>query len=457
MNRLLIIEDNGSSLSRFEAPFKEHYKVCVATTVQDGLEMLRRGRVSVVLLDLSHLDVGGTEVVATIHREIDPHLPIIALGDLEDTDKAVAAIRSGAFDFVPKAIEFAALAVKIAKALEHRDIEVRLNALQSSFSERQNKFIFASEVMKGINFEITRLANLPFDVLIIGETGVGKDLAAWQLHYRSARRDKSFIPISMKSLNETLIESELFGHEKGSFSGAERQKTGKFEAANGGTIYIPEISCLSEAIQLKLLYFLQYKSISRVGQDPKKSELRLNVRLLMATNENLQQLVESGRIREDFYHRIVGVRLTIPPLREHTEDIEPLVEYFLQSRANNPTAKKYVLGPGTLDALKAYQWPGNVRELENSVRHALAYAEDLDLRPEHFPHLAAGQGGGSVGQFPGSEGSGIVPYREAETAFRKKYFESLRKLSGNDVNEAARLAGITPQGLRKILHGLGIR
>jgi len=150
------------------------------------------------------------------------------------------------------------------------------------------------------------------------------------------------------------------------------------------------------------------------------------------------------------------VRLTIPPLREHPEDIEPLVEYFLQSRANNPTGKKYILGPGTLDALKAYQWPGNVRELENSVRHALAYAEDLDLRPEHFPYLTTGQGGDSVGQFPWAEGGGIIPYREAETAFRKKYFESLRKMSGNDVNEAARLAGITPQGLRKILHGLGI-
>jgi DNA-binding NtrC family response regulator len=312
--------------------------------------------------------------------------------------------------------------------------------------------------MRGLNFEITRLARMNFDVLIEGETGVGKDLAAWELHCRSSRREKSFIPISMRALNEALIESELFGHEQGAFSGAERQKTGKFEAAHGGTVYIPEVSCLSESLQLKLLYFLQYKCISRVGQDPRKSEIRLDVRMILATNENLERLVETGRLREDFYHRITGVRLCIPPLRERLEDIEPLVQYFLQSYANDPCKRKYIILPETLEMLKKHQWPGNVRELENSVKHAIAYADGPELKPEHFPHLLRTRTKHGASAFAIQDfGDGVPPYREAELEFRRSYFSQLLKRSNNDVPQAALLAHITPQGLRKILAALHLR
>ncbi|MGA9117873.1 MAG: sigma-54 dependent transcriptional regulator [Bacteroidota bacterium] len=457
MIKLLLIEDNLLFLTQFEKLIQDRYKLVAVANPQKALDFLKSGRVSVVLLDLSSPLGTGIDAIEIIHREIDPHLPIIVLVDQGQTEKAVEAIRKGAYDFVPREIDLEHLSAKVIKALERRDLEVRVNALQRGFTEQQNHFIFASEVMKGINFEITRLAHLPFDVLIEGETGVGKDLAAWQVHFRSARREKSFIPISMKSLNETLIESELFGHEKGSFSGAEREKTGKFEAANGGTIYVPEVSCLTEGIQLKLLYFLQYKSISRVGQDPRKSEIKLNVRLLMATNENLEKLVDSGRLREDFYHRIVGVRLSIPPLRERLEDIEPLVNYFLGSMTNNPSGRKYVVAEDTLQALQRYTWPGNVRELENCVRHALAYTDGPELRPEHFPNLKKIRSGSPALQCLSGNGQKFPAFRDAESEFRKSYFEALLARSDDDVAGAARMAGITPQGLRKILHSLQLR
>lgn len=453
VHKLLIIQGSIPFAATLESELNDHFELTSVISVPEGFDLLKTGQFSVVLLGES---LPAPEVLSFIHKTIDPHLPVIVLAGRAHPEKAITAMCDGAYDVIINDLDATHLVAKIMKALERRDLEIRLKTLQSGFIEQNNRFVFASDTMKAVNLELVRLAQLDFDVLLVGETGVGKDLLAAQLHLRSQRRDKPFVPISMRTLSQSLIESELFGHERGAFSGAERSKMGKFEAANGGTIYIPEVSCLDEAIQLKLQYFMQYKRISRVGQDPRRGELKLNVRLVMATNESLEHLVDTGKMREDFYHRIAGVRLNIPPLRERVEDIGLLAEYFLETYGGVKRGEEHTFAPETLSLLRQHSWPGNVRELENAVKNAIAYADGPILETRHFPFLASNP---LPHQCPLADGeSGAIPgYKDAELGFKREYFKRLWALSGHNVTRAAALAHVTPQGMRKILNSFSLK
>ncbi len=455
MNKLLVIHNSTNRFQDVWTTLGSRYEIVASGLVRKAIDLLRTQGFSAVLLEHSLPDITCTEIVHLIHREVDPHLPVIVIADHSDVDNAVDAMREGAYDFITEDIEPNHLALKILKALERRDLEIRLRTLEQGHAQQQNTFIFASDEMKMIDLEITRLARLEFDVLLIGETGVGKDLIAWQIHRRSPRSDRPFVPVVMRTFSETLIESELFGHEKGAFSGAERAKMGKFEAANGGTIYIPEVSCLDETTQLKLQYFMQYKRVSRVGQDPRRSDVRLNVRLIMASNDNLEELVRKRKLREDFYHRISGVRLTIPPLRKRVQDIEPLAQYFLETHSGGKRGEVFDFAPETLAGLKGYQWPGNVRELENTVKNALSYSDGPILYPQHFPVLSHPLG--HACPLLSSEPHNLPSYQNADRHFKRDYFQRVWELSGNNVGKAARIAQMTPQGVRKILRALHLR
>jgi DNA-binding NtrC family response regulator len=456
MEKLLIVDDNISFLRDVEMLLRTKFEVVTASSGKTCLAILESESVSAVLLDLKMPEIHGTEVLSRIRSEIDPHLPVIIITDQGEVETAVEAMQLGAYDFIPKSFDLDLLVAKIVKALERRSLEISVSALQNSQAEQYDRVVHASDAMKKVHFEIARLARIDFDVLIIGETGVGKDLTAFEIHRRSARRDRPFIPLSLRSLNESLIESELFGHEKGAFSGADRAKIGKLEAANGGTVYIPEISSLSEQIQLKLLQFMQYKTVSRVGQDPKKPEMKLNVRIIMATNEDLREVVKRGTMREDFYHRISGVWMAIPPLRERVDDIEPLAEYFIGKYFAGNVNEEYRLLPATVDALRAYSWPGNVRELENMVKYAIAFSAPGELTLDAFPHLPAAPHDSATPcpkclttTFP-SFGS----YKEAEASFKLAYLSEALRRSNNIVSKAAHLIGLTPQGFRRLLSSL---
>jgi DNA-binding NtrC family response regulator len=286
---------------------------------------------------------------------------------------------------------------------------------------------------------------------------VGKDLCAFELHQRSARRDKPFIPVAMRVLSESIIESELFGHEKGAFSGADKAKVGKLEAANGGTLYIPEVSSLTETVQLKLLQFMQYKSISRVGQDSRRPDTRLDVRVIMATNEKLEEVVEKGKMREDFYHRVAGVRLTIPPLRERREDIGPLATYFLQKFAGSVDGRTYSLTPDAIRALENYRWPGNVRELENAIKGALAYSDTGILERADFPILGVQPKDGDLcRECLASHYETLPRYKAAEERFKRGYFGDLMRRADQNIARASQMAGLTGPGLRKALKTNGV-
>jgi DNA-binding NtrC family response regulator len=458
-DKLLIIDDSIEFLNDVCMLLHGKYDILTAADARSGIDILRNERVSAILLDLNLPDMFGIDVLKRIHSEIDPYIPVIIVTEYDDSEKIVTAMRLGAYDFIPKHFNLEVLSAKISKALERRALHLGINALQEEYLEQQGRFVFSSETMKKVSFEMTRLANLDVDVILYGETGVGKDLIASQIHVRGNRREKPFIPVSIRSLSDTLIESELFGHEKGAYSGADRSKVGKFEAADKGTVYIPEISTLSEAVQLKLLHFMQYKSITRVGQDPKKSEIRLDVRLIMATNDNLADLVRQGKIREDFYHRITGVSLKIPPLRERREDIKPLVDYYTNIYSGLHPSGKCEVDPTVLEAFYEYRWPGNVRELANVIKNAIVYAKNSVLTPMDFPNIVNEPvrkqiSGGGLSDFASGNHTTL---HEANLRLKKIYFTRLLNEYGNDINKIAHIAGITPQATRRILKDLDLR
>jgi DNA-binding NtrC family response regulator len=456
MDKLLIVDDNRGFLNDVESLLQDRFVIVKALTGRKGLEIARVENPTVVLLDLELPDMGGIEVLRALHRDVDPYLPVIIVTDHAETENAVESMRLGAYDFIPKSFNRDVLCAKVLKALERRTLEISVRALQSSFAEHHDRLVFASEPMKRVHYEIARLSALPFDVLITGETGVGKDLCAFEIHQRGPRREKPFIPLAMRSLSESLIESELFGHEKGAFSGADKTKIGKLEAAQGGTLYIPEISSLTEAVQLKLLQFMQYRSIARVGQDSRRPDTRLDVRVVMATNESLEEQVRKGRMREDFYHRITGVKLVIPPLRERKDDIEPLATYFLRKFASAASREAHELATDALEAMVTYRWPGNVRELENSIKGALAYSSGKVLTLADFPILRETSEAESFCRVClGRRSEALPEYRVAEQQFKRAYAEELVHRHAGSIPKAAAAAGISAQGFRKVLKGRG--
>lgn len=460
METLLIIDDNIKFADDLELMLNSSYRVLKADTSSKGLEILKKQHVSVVLLDLKLPDIHGLEVLKIIRNEYDNSLPVIIITDYDDTEYVVKAMRLGAFDFLSKDFHVDLMIEKIEQSIQQKNLKLRVSGMQTNVLSTEDTFVFASEEMKKLNFEITKIANWDFDVLLQGETGVGKDMISSQIYMRSIRKEKPYIPVPLRSLSETLLESELFGHEKGAFTGADKLKIGKFEAANQGIVYLPEISNLPEAIQLKLLHFMQYKSITRVGHDSRKGEIGLDVRMIMATNENLQALVESGKMREDFYYRITGVTLKIPPLRERREDILPLSDYFLHKFSLNSKTVRYKFSEEVLDAFMKHEWRGNVRELSNSIKNALTYAEGNVLRLKDFPNIASSMKKSNPVIFKDlfNAGAGEIPkYKEYEHIYKKAYFENLMSKNQGKINDAANDAGVTPQGLRKILKTLKIQ
>ena len=453
--KILLVDDNISFTNDVESLLEGRYSIVKAHNGKRALEVLKIDHVDVILLDLDLPDISGLEVLKVIKKDIDKYVPVIIVTDYGDLANVVETIKYGAYDFVQKDFTVEYLSAKITKALAHRDLELHVNLLRDTFKDKQNVFIAESDKMKAIQLEISRLANLPFDVLINGETGVGKDRIAFEIHRRGQHADKPFIPISLRSLNEQLIESELFGHEKGAFSGADSMKIGKLEAANCGTIYIPEVSSLTESLQLKLLHFMQYKSLTRVGHDPRKPEIIVDIRIIMATNEDLKDVVLRRKMREDFYYRISGVILNVPPLRQRKMDIIPMVQYFLQLYSAPNSTLSYDIPPALKTYLEEYSWPGNVRELENSVKNAMAYTHDNKLTKDLFP-LMNNSFFNQVrsDELGDSKEDALTSYKVADMKFKKNYFNKLLKKTDGNISKAAEVAGITRQGLHKILNSI---
>jgi DNA-binding NtrC family response regulator len=363
-----------------------------------------------------------------------------------------------------------------------------LSALTHHFSKKDNtmserthpdnnndhRFIVSGRATEAIYEIMKKYAHYADTILLIGETGVGKDLVARELHRIGRRSDQPYIPVPLTALSETLLESELFGHEKGAFTGADRDKTGIFEAADGGVLYFPEISELPKQVQIKLLHFIQYRTFRRVGHHHKKPEIQVDVCLIFATNEHPEDCVRRKKIRSDFYYRINKHQIFIPPIRNRRDEIALLARHFVCLHARLMFEKDIDISPAAIELLRGYDWPGNVRELEHIVQQILIDFSGDFLNGktesrifEDHVSLTLYPNGSSLKGFSKnddphpinwlfSDNIDLPVYNEVKTEMKRLYFSRLLEQTGNNLKKAAAKAGITERGLRKIMKEIGV-
>ena len=384
--RILVVEDDPSmSFFLSEAMQKEGYRVDAIASGEEALEKIGQDRFNLVILDLKLPSMDGMEVLANI-KVTNPEMAVIMVTAHGSKDIAIEAIRKGAYDYFTKPLDINEMRVVVKRALEREHLQNELRQLRETVEKRRGFFNIVGNSKK--MREVFDMAETVFDnditVLITGESGAGKELIAEAIHYNSPRRAKPFVKLNCVAIPETLLETELFGYEKGAFTGATRQKLGKFELANQGTLLLDEIGDMSLATQAKLLRVLQEREVERVGG---VKPIKVDVRIIASTNQDLAQLVMEKRFREDLYFRLNVLPIQIPPLRERVEDIPLLVDHFVSLSMTRFHKNIEGFSEDAMDLLITYSWPGNVREVENIVQRAIILAkepviQEWDLPPE---------------------------------------------------------------------------
>ncbi len=361
--------------------------------VRGGAEAIaayRKRPFEVVVTDLRMVPVDGIEVVKRL-READPEATVVVVSAHGTIAAAVEAMRAGAIDFLEKPFSPEVLRVRVEKAIEiarerrgARTARGRADALAEDRAREMDPtgLVGSSEPMRRVHEQIRKVAATGATVLVLGESGTGKELVARAIHAQSARREGPFVSVSCAAIPEGLLESELFGHEKGAFTGAIRRKLGRFELAHEGTLFLDEVGEIPPQIQVKLLRVLQERRFERVGGE---ETVEVDVRVVSATNRELEKLAKDGQFREDLYYRLAVVPMTLPPLRERPGDVEELARWFLEKLSPRVGRRVTSFAPEALDVLRRHRWPGNVRELENVVEQALVFAEGEQVRPEDLP------------------------------------------------------------------------
>ncbi|HYO71898.1 MAG TPA: sigma-54 dependent transcriptional regulator [Archangium sp.] len=360
----------------------EGYTVLEAATGEEALTTLSNHGVDLMLTDLKMEPMDGLTLLKKA-LEVAPRLQVIMMTAFGSIETAVEAMRQGAFDYVTKPFKEGELRWRVERALERAQMQTTLDLLTGEFNERHglSALVGRSQAMRELTGRLTRVAQSDATVLVQGESGTGKELVARAVHAHSRRKDKPFVPVNCAAISETLLESELFGHAKGAFTGAVRARRGLVEEADGGTLFIDEVTETTPAFQSKLLRTLQEGEVRRVGES---TSVKVDVRIVAATNRDIELEVREKRFRQDLYYRLNVVTLRVPPLRERLEDVPELAEHFLKrANARSPNPKR--LSEAAVGHLMGYSFPGNVRELENLVEQAAALAENVELLPEDFP------------------------------------------------------------------------
>lgn len=444
---ILIVDDDKDNVSFLQIFLRdEGYDTAVAANGEEALAKVKLHFYSVILLDLRMPKMDGMETLERLKEESPQSLVLIfsAYGNEEQFKRAT---QLKVFDFIEKPVKNNILKLKIDKAKEHSD-----TLLESAESKKAilakypyQNVISNSPQIRELMARIEKLAAVETYVLITGETGTGKGLFARALHYRSVRAQKQFIHVNTAGLPETLLEAELFGHEKGAFTDAKARKFGYFESAVGGTIFLDEIGEISEKTQVNLLRVLQDKQITRLGGT---ESIDVNARVITATNRNLEKMVAEGRFREDLYYRINRVRLHLPSLRERREDIPLLANFFIMKYTRRPMK----FSDEALTKLMEHSFPGNIRELESIIEQAVIFAESDTITPRDLSIQNSGaQPGAVLNDFVN------VPWKEAKERFEKHYLETLLEQHGDNLSRAADISGIDRSELYKKMDKLSLR
>jgi two-component system, NtrC family, response regulator len=445
--KVLIVDDDEAIRTQMKWALSQDYEVYFAEDGMGAREAFKANSPAVTLLDLGlppHPNQCEEGLAALSELlAIDSTAKVIVISGQSEKRNAIQAVGAGAYDFLCKPVEMEELKLLLRRCIHVVDLEKEYRELeQSRHSEMFEDMLGTSPQMQAVFTFIRKVAGTNVPVLLLGESGTGKEMAAAAIHRRSARRDGPFVAINCNAIPENLLESELFGHEKGAFTGAHIQRKGLFETASGGTLFLDEIGELPPAIQVKLLRFLQEQRLQRVGG---RQEIQVDTRLVAATNADLKQMIDNGKFREDLYFRLAVVTIRLLPLRERGEDIVFLAREFLQRYAAAEGRSKLVFAPDTLRALAHYSWPGNVRELQNRVKRAVIMAsgsrvsaKDLELQQsQNMP-------------------SSATTLREArEQVEREMVQQALKKNSGRITAAAADL-GISRPTLYELIEKLGI-
>jgi two-component system, NtrC family, response regulator AtoC len=424
----------------------EGYETVEAGTGEAALEGFKEG-IDLVLLDYRLPDTDGLSVLRELKKQ-DPDVLVILLTSFVSVETAVEAMKLGAFHFANKPFNLDEVAATVARALETTRLrrEVRLLRANEARPYGLQAIVGGSEAMESLRHLVAKVAGSPAStVLLTGESGTGKDLVAKVIHYNSARATRPFMNITCSALPEHLLESELFGHERGAFTDARMQKRGLLESADGGTVFLDEIGEMVPALQAKLLRFLEEKSFKRVGG---AADIRVDVRVVAATNRNLEEEVAKGRFRSDLFYRLNVLPMRLPALREHPGDVPVLVEYFVDTY--NTEFKKRIVGisSNASSLLQGYGWPGNVRELRNVVERAMLLAEGDRLEPRDFGVLKTGPGTGDPFDLP----PGGVHLEDLE---RSLVVQALKRAGGNQT-KAAGLLGLNRDQIRYRIEKFGL-
>ena len=386
---VLIVDDDEGMRDTLTAILRREYRVLRAATGESALAILGRDTVDVVLLDVRLPGIGGFDVLREI-KESQRLVEVIMISAINEVETAVRAMKLGAYHYITKDFEYDAVLSLVRNASDRTVLTRKVMSLSAQVAdERERPFVVGpSRPMREVLDLVRKIAGLSATVLILGESGTGKELLARMIHKDSGRADGPFMPVNLAAIPVDLVESALFGHEKGSFTGAVRQQLGKFELADGGTLFLDEIGELRPDVQAKLLRAIQESEIERIGGG---RPIRVDLRIIAATNVDLEEAVRAGRFREDLYYRLNVIPMKVPPLRDRTEDLPALASFFISRY--NAKFRRQVLGieEPAMDALRAYPWPGNIRELENLMERLVAVGDHEWIAAEDLPyeyHLA---------------------------------------------------------------------
>jgi len=412
------------------------YAVSEADDGSRAIDMVHEQAFDLILMDIRMIKVSGLEALGEI-KAFNPAIPVIIMTAYSSVESAVEAMKNGAYDYLTKPLDFDELRLIMERAMEHshlREENRRLRETLGAHFDTRN-IIGTSPAMIRLMETVAQVAASEATVLITGESGTGKEMIAGAIHFNSPRKDGPFVKINCAAITETLLESELFGHEKGAFTGAYRRKEGRFRQAHGGTLFLDEVSEMSLAMQVKLLRVLQDREITRVGGE---EVIQVDVRIIAAANKDLMAEIQAGRFRDDLYYRLNVVAIAMPPLRERREDIPLLAQHFLEQFAEKNRKQIKGFAPQAMDRLLRYEWPGNVRELMNAVERAVVLARTDYLDEGEVPLEAAAPLD--------------LPLDEVEKATIMRTME----ITNGNKSEAARRLGITRRTLHKKLKAYGV-